>query len=81
MLAMAAARRCRQRRGTGRTHQATKAARSLQSPSSAQIPHDCRVLWIMRRGCRPYQLVGGFEIHATVFWIMRNCLQDRATLP
>jgi hypothetical protein len=41
----------------------------------------CRVLWIMGLGCRRYQSVGVFEVHETVFWIMRNCLQDRANLP
>ena len=43
--------------------------------------HRCRVLWIVRRGCRFYQSVGMFEVHETVFWMMRNGLQDRASLP
>jgi hypothetical protein len=48
------------------------------------LPSDawsCRVLWIMGLGCRRYQSVGVFEVHGTVFRIMRNCLQDRANLP
>ena len=45
------------------------------------VRRGCRVLWIVRRGFRSYQSVGVFEVHETVFWMMRNGLQDRASLP
>ncbi len=64
-----------------------------QLPGAHQAPHDgqgivrprvfrgrrCRVPWMMRLGCLPNQSVGLSQVHETVSWMMRICLQDRAT--
>jgi single stranded DNA-binding protein len=64
-----------------RTTQAGSKIVSFTLATSETWSDRCRVLWIVRRGCRFYQSVGMFEVHETVFWMMRNGLQDRASLP